>query len=69
LVWPRRRWPPGQPNQAIRASSSRPGKLADIVAVKGSPLENVAVLESMDFVMKSGRVAKRDGRMLDMVLE
>jgi imidazolonepropionase-like amidohydrolase len=46
-----------------------PGKLADIVAVKGSPLENVAVLESMDFVMKSGRVAKRDGRMLDMVLE
>jgi imidazolonepropionase-like amidohydrolase len=46
-----------------------PGKLADMVAVKGSPLENVAVLEDMDFVMKSGRVARRDGRMLDMVLE
>ena len=46
-----------------------PGKLADIVAVKSSPLDDVAVLEDVDFVMKSGRVARRDGRMLDMVLE
>jgi imidazolonepropionase-like amidohydrolase len=46
-----------------------PGKLADIVAVRGSPLDNVAVLESVDFVMKSGRVARRDGRMTDMVIE
>ena len=32
------------------------GKYADIVAVDGDPLANIAVLESVDFVMKSGRV-------------
>lgn len=45
------------------------GKLADIVAVKGNPLEDITVLEHVDFVMKSGHVAKRDGRMTDFVLE
>lgn len=51
------------------AGTVAPGKLADIVAVRGSPLADVAVLERVDFVMKSGRVAKRDGRMLDIVAE
>ncbi|MFN2287731.1 MAG: amidohydrolase family protein [Chromatocurvus sp.] len=32
------------------------GKLADIVAVKGDPLQNITLLESVDFVMKGGRV-------------
>lgn len=45
------------------------GKLADIVAVKGNPLEDITVLEHVDFVMKSGHVAKRDGKMTDFVLE
>lgn len=46
-----------------------PGKLADIIAVRGSPLADVGVLEQVDFVMKSGRVAKRDGRALRTVLD
>lgn len=46
-----------------------PGKLADVIAVKGNPLEDVAVLEQVDFVMKAGRVAKRDGRPLDIVID
>lgn len=35
------------------------GKLADMVAVPGNPLENVRVMEDMRFVMKGGRVYKR----------
>ncbi len=51
------------------AGTLEAGKLADIVAVKGSPLDDVAVLEKIDFVMKAGRVAKRDGKALDIVVE
>src|SRR5439155_3374051 len=38
------------------------GKRADIVAVTGDPLQNIQVLEHVDFVMKDGRVFKRDGQ-------
>ena len=34
------------------------GKYADIVAVKGDPLRNIKLLESVDFVMKGGAVYK-----------
>lgn len=34
------------------------GKHADIVAVKGNPLENIALLEKMSFVMKGGVIYK-----------
>jgi imidazolonepropionase-like amidohydrolase len=34
------------------------GFLADIIAVKGNPLENIAVLEDVQFVMKDGKVFK-----------
>lgn len=39
-----------------------PGKDADIIAVDGDPLANVRELESVDFVMKSGRVHKAGGQ-------
>jgi imidazolonepropionase-like amidohydrolase len=35
-----------------------PGKLADIVAVSGDPLENIRAMENVVFVMKGGDVFK-----------
>jgi len=35
-----------------------PGKLADIIAVDGNPLENIKLLEDVSFVMKGGTVYK-----------
>ena len=34
------------------------GMLADIIAVKGNPLENIRVMEDVTFVMKGGVVVK-----------
>jgi len=39
--------------------SIEPGKFADIVAVKGDPLQDIRVLEKVDFVMKGGAVVKK----------
>ena len=36
-----------------------PGKLADIVAVEGNPLDNIALMESVSFVMKDGVIYKQ----------
>jgi imidazolonepropionase-like amidohydrolase len=33
------------------------GKIADLIAVPGNPLEQISVLRQVDFVMKEGRVA------------
>jgi len=38
------------------------GKIADIVAVKGNPIENIKLMMQVDFVMKDGRVFKSDGK-------
>ena len=38
--------------------SIAPGKYADIVAVKGDPLNDIGVLQKIDFVMKGGEVFK-----------
>lgn len=35
------------------------GKYADIIAVKGNPLEDITLLESVDFIMKGGEVVKQ----------
>ena len=35
------------------------GYHADIVAVRGDPLADISVLESVDFVMKGGEVFKQ----------
>ena len=36
-----------------------PGRLADLIAVRGNPLQDVSVLEDVRFVMKGGVVHKR----------
>ena len=36
------------------------GKYADIVAVKGNPMDNIQLLENVNFVMKGGEVVKQD---------
>jgi imidazolonepropionase-like amidohydrolase len=36
----------------------KPGYFADLIAVDGDPLQDVAVLENVGFVMKQGRVYK-----------
>ena len=40
------------------------GKRADIVGVRGDPLQDITVLQRVDFVMKDGRTFKRDGQVL-----
>jgi imidazolonepropionase-like amidohydrolase len=37
------------------------GKLADIIAIPGNPLEDIALLENVSFVMLGGRVIKAPG--------
>lgn len=51
------------------AGTIEPGKLADLIAVTGDPLQNIAALEDVDFVMKSGRVAKFRGQLSDFFLD
>jgi imidazolonepropionase-like amidohydrolase len=41
------------------------GKVADVIAVTGNPLDNIAALHTIDFVMKSGVIAKENGEMHD----
>lgn len=42
--------------------SLEPGKIADLVAVRGDPLTDIDLLRNIDFVMKDGVVYKQDGR-------
>lgn len=46
--------------QQENLGSIREGKLADIVAVPGNPLEDIGVMEKVQFVMKDGTVYKND---------
>jgi len=38
------------------------GKLADLIAVVGNPLEDVSLLQNVSFVMKNGRIYKLDDK-------
>ena len=42
-----------------RVGSIEPGKFADLIAVPGDPTEDLAILESVPFVMKGGEVFKQ----------
>jgi imidazolonepropionase-like amidohydrolase len=44
-----------------RLGTVQAGKLADLVAVNGNPLEDMKALERVSFVMVGGRVAKKPG--------
>jgi imidazolonepropionase-like amidohydrolase len=44
---------------ADRLGSVETGKLADIIAVPGNPLEDISVLQRVTFVMKDGVIYKR----------
>jgi imidazolonepropionase-like amidohydrolase len=44
-----------------RIGTIEAGKDADIVAVQGDPLQNIRLLENVQFVMRHGRVHKLGG--------
>jgi imidazolonepropionase-like amidohydrolase len=46
-------------NQQARLGSVEPGYAADIVAVGGDPLRDIALLQKVKFVMKEGVVYKK----------
>ena len=42
-----------------KVGSVEPGKLADIIAVRGNPLRDISVLQKVEFVMRGGQVFKK----------
>ncbi len=46
--------------QSKVTGSIKPGKYADIVAVKGDPLKDIAIMQHVHFVMKGGVVYKQE---------
>lgn len=45
---------------ADKLGSIKPGKIADMIAVRGDPLADVRLLEDVHFVMKQGQIFKQD---------
>ena len=43
-----------------RIGSIEKGKFADIIAVSGDPLQDIAELEKVKFVMKGGQVVRNE---------
>ena len=46
-------------DQSARLGAIAPGFAADIVAVSGDPLQDIALLQQIKFVMKDGVVYKK----------
>ena len=44
-----------------KIGSVEAGEYADLIAVKGNPLENINALRHVAFVMKAGKVEKQPG--------
>jgi len=42
--------------ESDQLGSIKVGKFADIIAVKGNPLEDISLLENVVFVMKDGKI-------------
>jgi imidazolonepropionase-like amidohydrolase len=42
------------------------GKLADVVAVPGDPLDDISIMKRVTFVMKDGVVYKKDGVVMEV---
>jgi len=47
---------------AADVGSIQPGRYADLVAVSQDPLADIKILQNVGFVMKAGKVYKRDGQ-------
>ncbi len=47
-------------NVEDRLGSLETGKLADIVAVKGDPIDNISLMKKIAFVMKEGKIYKHE---------
>jgi imidazolonepropionase-like amidohydrolase len=46
--------------QAANIGAIEAGRKADLIAVMGNPLDDISLLEKVDFVMKDGRVVKNE---------
>jgi imidazolonepropionase-like amidohydrolase len=51
--------------QSDNIGSLEAGKFADVIAVKGNPLDDISLMKQVDFVMKAGVVYKEAGRQVD----
>jgi imidazolonepropionase-like amidohydrolase len=49
---------------ADRIGALEKGKLGDLIAVTGNPLEDLRVLRHVDYVVRNGRIAARDGQVI-----
>ncbi|MGC4028691.1 MAG: amidohydrolase family protein [Steroidobacteraceae bacterium] len=48
-------------HQTANLGSIEAGKYADIIAVHGDPLQDIAIMQKVQFVMKAGTVYRQDG--------
>src|SRR5437868_3433296 len=49
-------------DQSANVGSVQRGRYADLIAVRGDPVTDIKLLQNVSFVMKAGRIYKRDGK-------